>query len=501
MTCLSLFVFLIFLKVVNLIFLRELQEQKLLKTNPTEDGYGVVLFLENQNIDCGKGSALQGFHYIRPSYKTLAYEFWCSETNGVTLKTIQMATTWGDTGYVMGDKASTHYLDRHFVNCPDGYGLQQFKLNRNPINNTKINYTYTCVEAKIKGDCIEALTKEAPGSNDKGEKLTYYLESQNIKLNATQILKGFVLNNRYEKNGYLSFFTYKYVYCNLDLIDSLFNNTNSTTVNETKTNTTSNSNMNPNTNTTINETKLNTTSNSYTNSNTNIIINETKTNTTSNSYINTNPNTTNNIKIDPSILNHISNAVLLIEKQDIECGEGSVLQGFRLSYPISEKLKYMFWCQISEYTTYQYKRINSDYFHLGQPVAVNINKIILKCPDGYGLQSMRLRINPNNIYELKYEGNCVKIEMKNCEIASPEHDKDDENIFSFIIDQQVKLKSSQILKGFKMKIKNWDKDSPKFYFENSYCDLSSKISSAITQTNIEVGYQERNVERIKDTGV
>src|SRR5690348_2210428 len=86
------------------------------KTAPAWDGGGSIFFLQNQNVMCGVNEALRGFHLIRPSGNTIAYEFQCEWNTALDFTGFYTAWTgWQDTA--PNQFQSVGYLDRHVVQC------------------------------------------------------------------------------------------------------------------------------------------------------------------------------------------------------------------------------------------------------------------------------------------------------------------------------------------------------------------------------------------------
>jgi len=89
---------------------------------------------------------------------------------------------------------SVNYLDRQNVNCPSGYVLNSFNLNRNPKDMSQVRYSFTCVKAQTL-----CCTKYSSSKTDMGNRSIFYLDRQQTGfLNSMQtVLKGFHLKSKY----------------------------------------------------------------------------------------------------------------------------------------------------------------------------------------------------------------------------------------------------------------------------------------------------------------
>jgi hypothetical protein len=175
-----------------------------LKTSPQDWGNGNIYYLDRLAVGCPAKTALDGFQLYRPAGNKLAYKYSCRNKcsglkSGKTYigKTRPNATDGNK-------KKSANYLDRHHVNCRNGYALQQFKLQRQQSN---IFYSYTCTEAQCKVR-QRTYTKWQSGGNNE----VIYLDRQEVRMEAHTVITGFKLETKY---GGGSKFRYAIDYCML----------------------------------------------------------------------------------------------------------------------------------------------------------------------------------------------------------------------------------------------------------------------------------------------
>jgi len=152
-------------------------------------GGGNIYYLDRQNVECPANSAIDGFHLIRPSGNTLAYQFSC-RTKCSGMKSGQTYTGRTNPNATSGNKnQSANYLDRHHVSCRNGFALKQFKLGRQGNN---IFYSYTCTAALCK---VRQRTYTAWQSGGRNEVI--YLDRQNIRMQSHTVITGFKLETKY----------------------------------------------------------------------------------------------------------------------------------------------------------------------------------------------------------------------------------------------------------------------------------------------------------------
>jgi len=102
------------------------------------------------------------------------------------------------------NKRSLHYLDRHNVQCKNGYSLQSFRLVG---KGNKIQYKFKCTETR----CLKRLSYKSPTKN-MGANETRYLPRLVVKIpKSHQVITGFKFQRTSGNN-----FHYKINYCLLD---------------------------------------------------------------------------------------------------------------------------------------------------------------------------------------------------------------------------------------------------------------------------------------------
>lgn len=177
---------------------------KTLRTRGNDWGKGNIYYLDRHRINCPNQTVLQGFHLTRPTPLSISYEYYCRNSKAVTNETYN-----GKTPANIVDRRnsnSVNYLDRHHVNCKDGFSLKAFYLFRKPNNKAKIYYQFTCVRTNCR-NYSERFTKESDG----GDKNIVYLDRQDIRVADNEALVGFRLHSRY--SGKKTYFKYKYRVC------------------------------------------------------------------------------------------------------------------------------------------------------------------------------------------------------------------------------------------------------------------------------------------------
>jgi len=177
------------------------------KTPKNDWGNGSIFNLDRHEVNCAQGNLLQGFHLIRPSPKTISYEYSCTKNIGSTnhSDSYNTSTPWSDTG--KNERSSANFLDRHFVLCKPGYALQQFKLMR---KGKKVSYNYRCARANL-SDCKSHTTKKSFGNK---VYQSFYLDRQSILVRAGRVLTNFKLISSYQKG--VAFYQYNYSSCQLN---------------------------------------------------------------------------------------------------------------------------------------------------------------------------------------------------------------------------------------------------------------------------------------------
>jgi len=117
------------------------------------------------------------------------YHYICNANSAITQSTINKATPFNDTAG--NEENSLNFLDRHDVECPSGYGTQQFKLKR---SGSQIAYDYRCVQIKNISNCGN-FKSEKRGDWD-SKKRTSNLYGLNVG-NGQKILQRLKLNSEY----------------------------------------------------------------------------------------------------------------------------------------------------------------------------------------------------------------------------------------------------------------------------------------------------------------
>jgi hypothetical protein len=151
-----------------------------------DDGDGSIFYLDRHTVDCGKGNLINQFQLRRES-ETIRYDYTCVYSKSISDTCTIHKTPVNDTK--SGDSThSAHYLDRHDVTCPTGYGLSKFELQRS--GSRDIYYEYTCCQASF-SSCTDQTTSTQDGGNHQ----TYYLDRQNVDATGFNALSRFKLNN------------------------------------------------------------------------------------------------------------------------------------------------------------------------------------------------------------------------------------------------------------------------------------------------------------------
>ena len=99
-------------------------------------GKGNVTFLEKHKISCENGFITE-FKLNRPYKDLLSYKYQCCIINNIKCYN-------ANTPFYTEQGGNTVFLDRHYVECKDGYSVSSFQLVRNPPENNKIRYNFKC---------------------------------------------------------------------------------------------------------------------------------------------------------------------------------------------------------------------------------------------------------------------------------------------------------------------------------------------------------------------
>ena len=107
----------------------------------TDDGSGSMVFLDRQNINCGKNYLTQFKMTRKPGGGQYKFSYTCCDIPGEA-DVKKQNTNFNDDG-----GGNLIYLDRHKVQCPEPYSLSQWRLKRNAPAFGKIQFEYTCIKA------------------------------------------------------------------------------------------------------------------------------------------------------------------------------------------------------------------------------------------------------------------------------------------------------------------------------------------------------------------
>lgn len=113
------------------------------ETKNTDDGSGSMVFLDRQNIQCGKNYLIQ----FKMSRKSGGGQYRFSYTCGGFKEGGEVDVKAQNTNFNDDGGGNTVYLDRHKVECPELYSLSQWTLKRNAPTFGKIRFEYTCIKA------------------------------------------------------------------------------------------------------------------------------------------------------------------------------------------------------------------------------------------------------------------------------------------------------------------------------------------------------------------
>jgi hypothetical protein len=151
-------------------------------TGCNDNGNGSIFYLDRHTVSCGTGNALNRFQLFREN-DTIRYNYNCIYSESISTACSDYTTPVNSTRD--GDSThTTHYLDRHDVNCPNDSLLTDFVLTRSGSRN--IYYKYTCCKASITS-CVDQYTSWQDGGNYQN----YYLDRQNVDATGTKVLGRF----------------------------------------------------------------------------------------------------------------------------------------------------------------------------------------------------------------------------------------------------------------------------------------------------------------------
>jgi hypothetical protein len=161
------------------------------QTQLNDDGSGSIYYLDRHQLDCGLGSAIKQFNFHRDSGK-IQYQYQCIKSSYITETCVTKTTSNND---VAGDdQHSAHYLDRHNLQCDDGYAMRSFKQTR---SGNQIGYSFTCCAATFES-CTSLTTQQT----DQGDRTTFYLDRQNVDAGDRSVFKKIKLNTSNSKFSY-----------------------------------------------------------------------------------------------------------------------------------------------------------------------------------------------------------------------------------------------------------------------------------------------------------
>lgn len=132
--------------------LRSQSSQYRKKTQAVDWGEGSIFFLDRLNVDVGPKKVLRQFLLYKPTEDQMAYKFDYSESPSISENTYVKYTEWNETD--SDEKASIRYLDRHHLKCNNKDMIQQFQLEREGSNGSRIRYKYRCVKVNSRS-CLE----------------------------------------------------------------------------------------------------------------------------------------------------------------------------------------------------------------------------------------------------------------------------------------------------------------------------------------------------------
>lgn len=155
-------------------------------TGCDDDGNGSIFYLDRHDINCGAGNLINRFRMQRVGDQ-MRYEFTCVYSKSIFGTCLNYSTPVNSTK--SGDSThSTHYLDRHNISCPTGYGVSRFKLQRS--GSRDIYFDYTCCQANF-SSCRDVITSLQDGGNQQ----TFYLDRQNVDATGFDALTRFQFNS------------------------------------------------------------------------------------------------------------------------------------------------------------------------------------------------------------------------------------------------------------------------------------------------------------------
>lgn len=152
---------------------------------PPQDSGDKVIFLDRHNVDCGADGAINQFHLTRPSEHTFSYDYTCTKGPGISDPVPKQTpyNTYGD-GHVV-------FLNRHNVECENGYAVGRFQLANAGGGN--MQYNYTCVKTPEFGECYDASTSFNKGVTKRTES-TRYLDRHDVRCQPKEVMSRIYMN-------------------------------------------------------------------------------------------------------------------------------------------------------------------------------------------------------------------------------------------------------------------------------------------------------------------
>lgn len=184
--------------------LRILDTDDYYSTPKNDWGKGSIFFLDRHDVDCKTNKLLNNFFLMGGGL--INYGYYCVSNSEITNQLINKQTRWDSTDE--NDRKSIHYLDRHTVDCGEGYGLQRFKLERNEENLKQIRYNYRC--AKVSNYSLNKC-KDVQTSEQSGDLSNQILTNIRTSTPNNIYIQKFKMNSR-DTPSYLSGKYLKYMY-------------------------------------------------------------------------------------------------------------------------------------------------------------------------------------------------------------------------------------------------------------------------------------------------
>jgi hypothetical protein len=181
---------------------------------------------------------------------------------------------------------------------------------------------------------------------------------------------------------------------------------------------------------------------------------------------------------------------IYLDRHDVNCNKGELLQGFTLSVPWEETINYEYDCLKYNYDGKDEEMLwgtdmvrSADDTFSETTSADKLSKIPVKCKrDNYALRQFKLETIcpgfPLNVCFIKYNFWCAPIHTTKCSTGKTDwYDTQEGNILE-LSRIPIKLSSNNVLKGFKLNVEFYDrgfmrKNGKKFQYEYDFCEVSS----------------------------